>query len=311
MAVLMVVMEAIPKLTSDSEEYGNFQHSRKRKLPITSTSSASLLKKVRTSSQELSNPLSPPYTSPYLSSIKSSEDDENNNNGRKEAKPLRRRSTTSRRRKSFIVPESDRKARQRCFDYLVSAIDSVWAQYCDSSSSDEAHMLHDNSKSFHKRSLSFGILNHIVPSSPVSLCGDEESYPSSNDTNDSEVNDNDEYEGEEDDDQRLRGASMDSRYYLSRSAPEKNSSKFPLVAFHAQSRSDRLLNLKQRLLKAKYYLAEMVDSLDPVSSNVFWRRWDMIKYSTIEVVEDEGDDDDTVEVTCQELEEGRYWRLSN
>lgn len=39
-----------------------------------------------------------------------------------------------RRRRSEAVPESDLNARQRCYEYIHSAIDAVWAEYCDSTS---------------------------------------------------------------------------------------------------------------------------------------------------------------------------------
>ena len=39
---------------------------------------------------------------------------------------------------------------------------------------------------------------------------------------------------------------------------------------------------------------------------MFWKRWDMIKYSTIELVEDD-DDDEIIESTIEELENGRLF----
>lgn len=35
-------------------------------------------------------------------------------------------------RRRSIASDADRNARQRCFDYLLSGIDAVWAEYCDS-----------------------------------------------------------------------------------------------------------------------------------------------------------------------------------
>ncbi|GME96548.1 unnamed protein product [[Candida] boidinii] len=67
----------------------------------------------------------------------------------------------------------------------------------------------------------------------------------------------------------------------------------------------RLQESKDRLIKAKYYLQEFVDSDNVQDCLSFWKRWDMIKYGTIELVEDD-DDDDVVENTIDQLEVGRY-----
>lgn len=40
----------------------------------------------------------------------------------------------SRRRKGSAVPQSDVIARQRCYEYLHTAIDAVWAEFCNSTS---------------------------------------------------------------------------------------------------------------------------------------------------------------------------------
>lgn len=39
-----------------------------------------------------------------------------------------------RRRKGSVIPQSDVLARQRCYEYLHTAIDAVWAEYCNSTS---------------------------------------------------------------------------------------------------------------------------------------------------------------------------------
>lgn len=70
------------------------------------------------------------------------------------------------------------------------------------------------------------------------------------------------------------------------------------------SNSSNLQALKDRLTKAKYFLQDLVDSDDLTDINCFWKRWDMIKYATIELVEDD-DDDEIIESTIDELEEGR------
>lgn len=182
------------------------------------------------------------------------------------------------RRKSVAVPDSDRVARQNCFDYLVSAIDEVWAQYCDCTSSAESQLYDET-----PRHMSFSHLESDLPSSPVSLC-----------------------EEEDEEDGAIYSSGPETPGQTS--TTQHNRSKSITVAAFDQPKSVRLLNLKKRLMNAKYFLSDLVESLDPVSSSEFWHRWDMIKYATIELVEEDGDDDETVEAVTEELEEGRYYR---
>ncbi|KAA8914790.1 hypothetical protein TRICI_002824 [Trichomonascus ciferrii] len=184
------------------------------------------------------------------------------------------------RRKSVAVPDSDRVARQNCFDYLVSAIDEVWAQYCDCTSSAESQLYDET-----PRHMSFSHLESDLPSSPVSLCEEGE---------------------EEEEDAAIYSSGPETPG--GQPTAQHGRSKSITVAAFDQPKSVRLLNLKKRLMNAKYFLSDLVESLDPVSSSEFWHRWDMIKYATIELVEEDGDDDETVEAVTEELEEGRYHR---
>lgn len=68
--------------------------------------------------------------------------------------------------------------------------------------------------------------------------------------------------------------------------------------------SCHLQELKDRLTKAKYFLQDLVDSSDYSDAFAFWKRWDMVKYATIELVEDD-DDDEVIEAAIDELEHGR------
>lgn len=45
-----------------------------------------------------------------------------------------------RRRRNVGVPAADKLARQRCFEYLLSAIDAAWAEYCNSTSYAESQI---------------------------------------------------------------------------------------------------------------------------------------------------------------------------
>ncbi|GMM50089.1 hypothetical protein DASB73_010470 [Starmerella bacillaris] len=53
--------------------------------------------------------------------------------------------TFHRRRKSSLVPQSDVQARQRCYEYLHTAIDAVWAEFCNSTSYAESQKYMPNS----------------------------------------------------------------------------------------------------------------------------------------------------------------------
>lgn len=65
-----------------------------------------------------------------------------------------------------------------------------------------------------------------------------------------------------------------------------------------------LQSLKYRLTNAKNDLELNYDSHELYDSIEFWRRWDMIKYSAVELMEDD-DDDELIESVIEELEEGR------
>lgn len=79
-----------------------------------------------------------------------------------------------------------------------------------------------------------------------------------------------------------------------------------------QPESIKIQNLKDRLIKAKNFLQDYVESNNTEDSISFWSRWDLIKYATIELVEDD-DDDEVIEDTIEDLERGRCfynnWRV--
>lgn len=165
-------------------------------------------------------------------------------------------SSAHRRRKSLVVPECDTTARQRCFDYLVGAIDEVWAQYYDLTSSAET-VLYDVE----------------LPNSPESLCDD-----SANES--------------------------DSTAHAVQPTAGRAGHR---ASVSEQPKSLRLMNLKKRLLNAKYFMEDLVETTDVDAAAEFWHRWDMIKYAVVELVEEEGDDDDLVDEVCEDLEHGRFF----
>ncbi|EMG46086.1 hypothetical protein SBY92_001200 [Candida maltosa Xu316] len=167
------------------------------------------------------------------------------------------------------VPIADTKARTRCFEYLIGAIDEAWARYCDATSSVEDDV--------------YGYSNNNNTRSNIAVSDDED--------------DDDDDEGSVDD-------TFDNNTDIT------DYSDFPQhqqqEPVKQEQSSNQLQDLKVRLTKAKYYLQELVDSNDLREIELFWKRWDMIKYSTIELVEDD-DDDEIIESTIEELENGRLF----
>lgn len=157
--------------------------------------------------------------------------------------------------------DCDKVARNRCFDYLVSAIDEVWARYCDATSYAEDE-----------------VYNTDVSYQPAT--------PASIDTSEDE---------DDDEDEGYKSASTNITEYESDVDGKRVS---------GQPGSLRLQQLKDRLLKAKYYLQDFLESNDLDEATAFWKRWDLIKYATIELVEDD-DDDEVIESTTEDLEKGR------
>lgn len=169
------------------------------------------------------------------------------------------------------IPESDKHSRSKCFEYLVGAIDEAWARYCDATTYVEDETYGYNT--------------------PNSVATDDEDYFGN-------TTDFTDYDSEF---EHHHSKSSKPHLYTpstSPSTPLSNSSKDPS--------SCQLQALKDRLTKAKYFLQDLVDSDDCLDASAFWKRWDMIKYATIELVEDD-DDDDVVESTIDELEDGRLF----
>lgn len=177
-----------------------------------------------------------------------------------------------RRRKSAVVPECDLAARQRCVDYLVTAIDEVWARYCCQTANAE-------SERYSEGNCSSQYVEIDLPSSPLSLCD----------------------EGEENEDaQYLSGKGSGSITIC-----QPRSGRVESISEHPSSRA--LMALRQRLLNAKYFFLELIDNNDASSCAAFWHRWDLVKYAAIELVEEDGDDDDVVESVTETLEDGRFY----
>ncbi|ODQ68010.1 hypothetical protein NADFUDRAFT_63500 [Nadsonia fulvescens var. elongata DSM 6958] len=162
------------------------------------------------------------------------------------------------------VPEGDLRARSRCFEYLVDAIDEAWAQYCDITSSEENEFY--DREDFSARNCLNQNYPHL-PASPVSILEEDNELSQW-------------CEGIED----TKCASM------------------PI------STSGKLQDLKERLLKAKYYLELYLTGLDSQSSRLFWQKWDLMKDGAIGLLDENCvDNDHTMEMKVEELEYGRLF----
>lgn len=173
--------------------------------------------------------------------------------------------------------QDDIKARNKCLDYLVNAIDDVWSRYCDGTSYEEDIAYNYDDKKKQKGLNSSGD-------------EDEDNGYKSELSNYTSVT---EYDSD-----MAASAALKTNRSMSIMGNMNN--------VKINNENYRLQELKGRLTKAKYYLEEFIDSLNLNDCIQFWKKWDLIKYSTIELVEDE-DEDEVVEKKIEELEFGRYW----
>lgn len=212
-----------------------------------------------------------------------------------------------------LALEKDKASRAQCFEYLVGAIDAAWASYCDATSVVEDEVYGYSTPeliaSDYDDESSNAANNNIV----------QNAAPTSDDENDTDLTDYDsDYDHKVASFKASTGPSLTNSAVpsmrmsimntpiqtssLSCSATSKPSICDPRM----NPSSCKLQELKERLTKAKYFLQDLVDSDDYNDMLTFWKRWDMIKYATIELVE-EDDDDEVVESTIDELEGGRLF----
>ncbi|ODQ80253.1 hypothetical protein BABINDRAFT_7712 [Babjeviella inositovora NRRL Y-12698] len=172
--------------------------------------------------------------------------------------------------------DSDRSARLRCFDYLVGSIDAAWARYCDMTAYAEEEVYR------------YGNIEKI-PTTPASVATDDEGYKSEGSTD-------------------ITDYESDYGYLTKQVAtPVRRPSMLNPASNTTEEPSRcKLQNLKARLMKAKYYLQDYVESNAASDCELFWKRWDLVKYATIELVEDD-DDEEIIEDTIEELEQGRIY----
>lgn len=209
-------------------------------------------------------------------------------------------------RQSGNIPSSDFIARSRCFEYLVGAIDEAWARYCDSTSRDEDIAYGDedvneidNAKvkdTVGESDNTYGINNvALTPSSNTYSTDDDTGYKS----NFSETTSVTEYDSDfinKRNNNKLRSFSMINNT-INSSTGNRRVSEVP--------ENLRLQGLRDRFTKAKYYLEDLVDSDAYEDCLSFWTKWDLIKYSIVDFVEEDEEDDD-IERRIDELEVGRF-----
>ena len=205
-----------------------------------------------------------------------------------------------RKRRPAAVPQCDLVARARCFEYLVSSIDEVWAQYCSFTSYAEDEMYGTEESGSRPQMSSRKMRETEIPNSPISLYDEDANYSSTNES-----------QGPMTPYSYADSATLSSHQYMSSPKCAMNTqSNSACLAPSEQPDSVRLLNVKKRLMNAKYFLQDLTDREDLDSSAAFWNRWDMVKYAAIELVEEDGDDDEVVENVTEELEDGRHYSCS-
>ncbi|ODQ46285.1 hypothetical protein PICMEDRAFT_72367 [Pichia membranifaciens NRRL Y-2026] len=213
------------------------------------------------------------------------------------------------------IPRCDFIARSRCFEYLVGAIDEAWARYCDSTSYDEDLAYgYDDSKSNRgiantrnndtDCNISAGGAGAAVANTPSSnnySSDDDEGYKTefSATTTVTEYDSDFHNQGGN----KFRSFSMINNTLNGNSTKSNNNNNNRRVSEVPEN--VRLQELKDRFTKSKYYLEDLVDSDLHSDCVAFWTKWDLIKYSIVDFVEEDEEDDD-IERKIDELEAGRF-----
>lgn len=288
-------------LTSSTiiQNEGELTHDLKRRQDqLDVVGSISKKPRITVDNNTLVAPPSPPHSASFSGGKYDSDSDSdeydldgksrlNSRGGRQNSRKLGQRPSSHglghRRRKSCAVPELDLIARQRCVDYIITAIDEVWARYCDQTANAESERYSEDNSDGSNKKLHTGSDIVELPSSPLSLYGDSDIESGSD----------------------LCGSGSMPRNQLFTSSRQLRGR---LESISEDPSSRALMALRQRLLKAKYFFLELLESTDVGSCAAFWHRWDLVKYAAIELVEDDGDDDDVVDAVTESLEEGRFYR---
>lgn len=180
----------------------------------------------------------------------------------------------------YSTSHDDHKARTKCLDYVINAIDDVWSRYCDCVSYEEEVEYYEKSES---------------------SCCEDDGYKTelSNYTSVTEYDDNDMVIKNHPQKQPQLQQHRPSMSIMNTCQPTI------MKGLKQNDENVKLQQLKDRLIKAKYYLEDLVDSFEVKDCILFWKKWDLIKYSIVEIVE-EDEEDDIIERKIEELELGRY-----
>lgn len=200
------------------------------------------------------------------------------------------------------VPKQDLIARERCFDYIIQAIDEAWAMYCNTTSSAEAAVygnMGNKMKTFTKIEQNKNSDDEATQYSD----SDVESFNYNYKTISTISDDDDE---EEEEDITVEGSDAFGYKSEATNVPDDETDSSDCRTVSELPDCIKFQSLKCRLTKAKNDLELCYDSKDYEDCITFWNRWDMIKYSAVEIMEDD-DDDEIVENALEELEQGRCY----
>ncbi|KAG0660378.1 hypothetical protein C6P45_001605 [Maudiozyma exigua] len=192
------------------------------------------------------------------------------------------------------VPKQDLIARERCFDYIIQAIDEAWAMYCNTTSSAEAAFygnMGNKMKNFQQSEHNKNSDDEATQYSD----SDNESFHCSYKAVSAA---SDDYE---EDDTTSFGYKSEAT-----NIPDDETDSSDCRTVSELPDCMKFQSLKCRLTKAKNDLELCYDSKDYQDCVTFWNRWDMIKYSAVEIMEDD-DDDEIIENALEELEQGRCY----
>lgn len=199
------------------------------------------------------------------------------------------------------VTKMDLCARERCFDYIVQSIDEVWARYCDTTSCAEAkvygNLPSQRAAKLQKCNQNNPTVAHFPQShKPLNITDRDTESDSDSEISIDGLNQN--CEDDEEENSGYKSEATNITEYETDNGESRTVSNLP--------DSVKLQSLKFRLKNAKNDMEQVYDSTEMQDSCSFWRRWDMIKYGAVEMME-EDDDDEIIENVIEELEQGRCY----
>jgi hypothetical protein len=209
------------------------------------------------------------------------------------------------------IPSQDFIARSRCFEYLVGAIDEAWARYCDSTSYDEDVAYgYGNGENDYESNVSNNQIVVNTPSSNTYSSDDDEGYKTEFSATTTVTEYDSDFNNNTNNHNKPRSFSIMNNNIKSNNTNSNNNNNNNKCCPANRRVSEvpenlRLQELKDRFTKSKYFLEDLVDSDVYNECLTFWTKWDLIKYSIVDFVEEDEEDDD-IERKIEELEAGRF-----